>query len=97
MYREVWSQFKPILTFFSVEQYLQVLTLDDMNENIENIMKNNNTIHDLMEDTPFAREFMKPRAFPGKKVSRLPKDFKVPIDLMIYGNSVAMMSFSKEM
>jgi len=71
--------------------------MGDINEFIENIIKNDNKIEDLIEDTPFARNFMKDRDFAEKKVNWLPKTFNMTIDLLIWGDNVAMISYDKVM
>lgn len=97
IYQEVTTQFQPIKSFFSIEQHLSTLTVADMDLFMKNVKEHNNTVHDLMEDTPFARDFMRTRIFVEKTNSWLPKTFKIPIDLMIYGNCIAMISFKKQM
>lgn len=97
IYREISTQFKPIMSFFSAEKFFEVLTMGDINEFIENIIKNDNRIEDLIEDTPFARKFMEGRNFAEKKINWLPKSFNMTIDLLIWGDSVAMISYDKVM
>lgn len=97
VYQEVSTQFQPIKSFFSIEQHLSTLTISDMDLFMANLKKYGNTVHDLLEDTPFAREFMSTRIFAEKTNTWLPTTFKIPIDLMIYGNYIAMISFKKQM
>ncbi|MCH2189277.1 hypothetical protein MK079_05630 [Candidatus Gracilibacteria bacterium] len=97
IYQEVSTQFQPIKSFFSIEQHLSTLTVGDMDLFMANLKKYGNTLHDLLEDTPFAREFMKTRLFAEKTNTWLPTTFKIPIDLMVYGNCIAMISFKKQM
>lgn len=97
IYQEVSTQFKPIKSFFSIEQHLSTLKVEDMDIFMANLKTHQNNIHDLLEDTPFARNFMKSRKFTEKTNTWLPTTFKIPIDLMVYGNCIAMLSFKKQM
>lgn len=96
-YHRISSGFKPIITFFSMWRYLKVLDVDDMNKFIWNIMKNQNTIRDLVEDEEETRIIMKKRKFSWKSMKYLPKTFLVNIDLIIQWDVVTMISFKKKM
>lgn len=97
IYREISTQFKPIVTFYSLEKYLSVLTVTDMDEFMDNLSKYENTLSDLAEDTAFARDFLDSRYFNSKEVKWLPKTFPVDIDLLVWWDNVAMISFKKQM
>ncbi len=96
-YQKISTGFQPIITFFSMERYLKVLKVQDMNNFVWNIVKNQNTIKDLMEDTQASREIMSGRKFSGKSMKWLPKTFPVTIDLIIQWDRVTMISFEKLM
>jgi len=97
LYREISSQFQEITSFFSPEKYFKVFGLADLNEFIENIVKNDNKITDLIEDSPYARDFMENRSFKGKKVNWLPTTFHMTIDVLIWWDKVALISYDKIM
>lgn len=98
IYREISLWFLPIVSFYSIERYLDYYgDMKVMDEFVKNIVSNENTIKDLIEDTPVGRKVIKTRESKSKTWKLLPPEFELWIDLLIQGEKVAMISYTTEM
>ena len=98
IYLEIVSQFKPIYSFISLEEIISAMWIENLNNMRDIRVKNWTKIKDLIEDTKFSREFMKTRKIALWNSNKfLPKTFPVTIDLLIWWDNVAMISFEKQM
>lgn len=98
IYREISTWFLPIVSFYSLDRYLELFkTMDVMDEFIANIRANENTIHDLMEDSKKSRNIMRYRSSQGKQWKYLPTTFRLTIDMMIQWDTIAIISFTSQM
>jgi len=98
IYTEILSQFKNIYTFISLEKIINFLWVEKLDELKAMRIKNEIKIKELIKNTDFARNFMKNRKISFWLENKwLPKNFPINIDLLIWWNSIAMISFEKEM
>jgi hypothetical protein len=98
IYLEIVSQFKPISSFISLENIVAKMWIENLNTIREIRIKNWTKIKDLIEDTKFSRDFIKAREWWLWSSNKfLPKTFLISIDLLIWWDSVAMISFEKQM
>lgn len=98
IYREISLGFLPIYTFYSIDRFLELFKdMSAMDEFVNNVVRNENKIVDLIEDTPKARNIMKYRAKKEKKWKFLPKNFILGVDILIQWDKIAMVSFGSEM
>lgn len=92
LYEEIFRQ-KEIWTIFSPEKYHKIFSWEE-NKHIYRILdRSGGIIYDLCEDTSFTRKFIKETYRNGISYTRLlPKHIKIATDILVYGNSVAMIS-----
>ena len=98
IYTEILSQFKNIYTFISMEKILDYLGIEKLDELRSMRIKNEIKIKELIKYTDFSKKIMKNRNTSLWLENKfLPKDFSINIDLLIWWDSIAMISFEKEM
>lgn len=92
LYEEIFRH-KEIWSIFSPEKYRKIFSWEE-NKRIYRILdRNGGIIHDLCEDTPFTRKFIKETYRAGVSTTGLlPKHMKMSTDILVFGNSVALIS-----
>jgi len=85
-HKEVWSVFSP-------EKYRKIFSWEESKHIYRILDRHGGVIYDLCEDTPFTHKFIKETYRKGLSYTRLlPKSMKISTDILVYGNSVAMIS-----
>lgn len=93
IYKEIWESFSTIYAFVSPKDFINNINLEDRLYFLESIKNNDNTICNLVENTIEWKKFKKDFWYSPMKLKFLPKDFELSVDILVYGNKVAMISF----
>lgn len=96
-YLEISTQFTPIYTVFSVQDFLSVFSQKDLMLLNSNLEKNETSLYELIEDNPIGRFYMKSFTQGKQQTRLLPKKFSFRTDTIITGNSVLLVSFKNMM
>jgi len=90
IYMEMARNFWNIHTFFSPEKFFKVFTKQEDDEIIKEIKKHDSKSYNLVENNDLWKEYVKSGNW--NDIRLLPKEIKVPIDVVMYKNNVALIS-----
>lgn len=93
IYKEIRESFHNIYAVFSPKNFTENIPYKDRMELLEWIRKNQNKIYNLSEDNFEWRRFAKEFAKNEMKLKFLPKDLEISVDILIYGDKIAFISF----
>ena len=92
LYEEIFRS-KEIWSVFSPAKYLKVFTIEESKHNHRILDRAGGIIYDLCEDSSAARKFTQEPFRKGLTEYRiLPKSIKIATDILVYNNSVALVS-----
>lgn len=87
-----------VMSAFSPKEWIGVFGEKEMEDTLYLLKSNGITIRDLLEDSPQARDFASKKERLGLGDTKfLPKGFSLGVDILVYDNTVAMISLKNLM
>lgn len=93
IYKEIWDTFSPIYAMLSAESFIKNVDLEDRKQFLNNIELNDNKLYNLLENNKAWLQFKREFEWKVMKAKIFPKKFDLTVDILIYWNKVAMISF----
>lgn len=94
VYREMTKTSKTLWSMFSADRYFQIFSEKDSNDFVDNIYHSGGQLRDLVQNSKLGVQYVKEKWGGKTAVSKLlPKDFNFSVDLLIAGDTIAMISF----
>ncbi len=92
IYEEIFNS-KEIWGIFKAEKYYQIFNEEDDRHFYRILSRAGGVLYDMFEDSKIARQMADLKFKKGLRESKLlPKDFKIDVDILVYGDKVAMFS-----
>src|SRR3989338_2696313 len=95
VYEEIFNTTQIIYAVYSPEKFFQVFTEEEQDVFFMILEQSGGRIYDMVEQSPSAKQYIKHSHPMGvKRVKLLPEDFRLSTDILIAGDTVALISFT---
>ncbi len=94
VYRQIVETHKDVYSFFTPEKFYGVFTLEQNDALLTRLYENGGRLYNLVERSEAARAHLKLKQYDNFVKSKvLPEGFRFETDLIIYGDTIALISF----